>query len=64
MSADGPESPRRVLIVANRTAATPMLLEQVRRRASEGACLFTLLVPRAYWDVRRPGPIRGGLRGA
>jgi hypothetical protein len=40
-----------VLIVANRTAATPMLIEQVRRRASEGACRFTLLVPRAYWDA-------------
>jgi hypothetical protein len=44
-------APRRVLIVANRTAATPMLLEQVRRRASEGACRFTLLVPRAFWDA-------------
>lgn len=28
-----------------------MLLEQVRRRASEEACLFRLLVPRAYWDA-------------
>jgi hypothetical protein len=51
MSANATESPPRVLIVANRTAATPMLIEQVRRRASEGACRFTLLVPRAYWDA-------------
>src|SRR3954470_4228440 len=51
MSAEATNAPRRVLIVANRTAATPMLLEQVRRRASEGACRFTLLVPRAFWDA-------------
>jgi hypothetical protein len=51
MSAEATNAPRRVLIIANRTAATPMLLEQVRRRASERACRFTLLVPRAFWDA-------------
>ncbi|MCA1587986.1 MAG: universal stress protein [Chloroflexi bacterium] len=37
--------PARVLIVANRTAATDKLLEAVRRRAQAGPATFHLLVP-------------------
>ncbi len=37
--------PARVLIVANRTAATDQLQEAVRRRASAGPAEFHLLVP-------------------
>ena len=38
---------RRVLIVANRTAATPTLLEHVQRMAQERPTTFSLLIPDA-----------------
>ena len=38
-------SPTYILIVANRTAAAPQLLDEIRRRREAGPCRFALLIP-------------------
>lgn len=54
---------RRILIVANRTASTPLLLEAVRYRANEGPCSFALLIPQeprkggADWTLETATPL-------
>jgi hypothetical protein len=53
-------TPTRVLIVANRTAATPTLFDRVRARADEGPCEFTLLVPDLHRDAD-PDSREGGI---
>ncbi|MFA9272049.1 hypothetical protein LRS13_24480 [Svornostia abyssi] len=52
--------PARILILAHRTAATPVLLDAVRLRAEEGACEFTLLVPNVPLALRRMEDPEGG----
>src|SRR5436309_1918217 len=69
-----PHGQRRILIVANRTVATPALLEHVKRLAQERPCSFALLIPdapssdHADWTMEHALPLferaaRGSVEG-
>src|SRR3982074_2732713 len=53
-------NPHRTLIVANLTASTPILLQEVQRRADEEPTTFALLIPEvtsrksADWTIDTP----------
>ena len=58
------DQPRtRVLVVANRTAATPRLMEAISERRRRGPCDFALLIPdvsdrkRADWTLENALPL-------
>lgn len=52
----------RILVVANQSVATPVLLDEVRRRAEAGDCEFALLIPEAPPGSAADWTLRQALR--
>jgi hypothetical protein len=50
----------RVLVVANRTAESPELLDALRARTAQGNCEFTLLVPSTPHGLAWAGDMHAG----
>src|SRR5688500_18175147 len=50
----------RVLVVANRTAESPELLDALRTRTMQGPCRFTLLVPSTPHGIAWAADTHGG----
>src|SRR4029450_1542693 len=50
----------RVLVVANRTAESPELLDALRTRTLQGPCAFTLLVPSTPHGIGWAADMHGG----
>ena len=50
----------RVLVVANRTAESPELLDALRARTMQGPCEFTLLVPSTPHGIAWAADMHGG----
>jgi hypothetical protein len=63
------DNPKRVLVVANRSVATPELLDEVRRRSQDRPCEFTLLIPDAppgtagEWTLEHAVPLMSEAAG-
>src|SRR4051794_3039090 len=49
-----------VLVVANRTAESPELLDALRKRTMQGPCRFTLLVPSTPHGIAWAANMHGG----